>query len=133
MAQRTRTTAWWRKKERAEGHRPRGSSAFHDFKNCGYRSEMLPRHVGNYIQIEPNFQYQMNPKGSSKGSIYIPAIIIGEQGAIGLLTEWQNLYVHRTIMVLGANEQANQTIANRASAVSERGLKARSLKLKTMG
>ena len=34
-------------------------------------------------------------------NIYIPTIIIGEQGAIGTLTEWQNLYVRRTIMVLG--------------------------------
>jgi hypothetical protein len=40
--------------------------------------------------------------------------------------EWQNLYPRREIMVLGANEQANQTIANRTSAVSGRGLKARS-------
>ena len=34
-----------------------------------------------------------------------------EQGAIGTLTEWQNLYVRRTIMVLGANEQAKKAIA----------------------
>ncbi len=34
-------------------------------------------------------------------SIYIPTIIIGEQGAIGTLTEWQNLYSRREIMVLG--------------------------------
>ena len=34
-------------------------------------------------------------------SIYIPAIIIEEQGAIGTLTEWQNLYSRREIMVLG--------------------------------
>ena len=33
--------------------------------------------------------------------IYIPAIIIGEQGTIGTLTEWQNLYLRREIMVLG--------------------------------
>jgi len=29
-----------------------------------------------------------------------------ELGAIGTLTEWQNLYPRREIMVLGANEQA---------------------------
>ncbi len=34
-----------------------------------------------------------------------------EPGAIGTLMEWQNLYVGRTIMVLGANEQANKAIA----------------------
>jgi hypothetical protein len=68
----------------------------------------------------------MNPKDSAEGSIYIPAIIIGEQGAIGLLTEWQNLYPRREIMVLGANEQVKKKIANRASGVSGRGLKARS-------
>jgi hypothetical protein len=58
-------------------------------------------------------------------SIYIPAIIIGVQGAIGTLTEWQNLYPRREIMVLGANEQVIQAIANRASGVSGRGLRRR--------
>jgi hypothetical protein len=32
---------------------------------------------------------------------HIPTIIIEEQGAIGTLTEWQNLYPRREIMVLG--------------------------------
>jgi hypothetical protein len=44
-------------------------------------------------------------------NIYIPKIIIREQGAIGLLTGWQNLYPGIEIMVLGANEQVNQILA----------------------
>ncbi|MHA2346974.1 MAG: hypothetical protein ACXACP_09670 [Candidatus Hodarchaeales archaeon] len=34
-------------------------------------------------------------------NVYIPVIIIREKGAIGTLTEWQNLYPQREIMVLG--------------------------------
>jgi hypothetical protein len=47
MAQRTRTMVWWRKKERAKGHRPRGSSAFHDLNDCtvGVKSCPAMKHL----------------------------------------------------------------------------------------
>jgi hypothetical protein len=42
--------------------------------------------------------------------MYIPVIIIGEQGAIGTLTEWQNLYSRREIMVLGMGLKGEELI-----------------------
>ena len=63
---------------KSSGLWPRGSSAFHDLNDCTGGVKSCP----------------------ANGLLY-PVIIIGEQGTIGLLTEWQNLYPRREIMVLG--------------------------------
>ena len=72
MAQRTRTMVWWRKKERAEA--------------IGLVEALL--YTTSTIAL---WEWKVAPPIN----IYIPTIIIGEQGAIGMLTEWQNLYLVR--------------------------------------
>jgi hypothetical protein len=69
---------WWRKKERAR--------AFGLVEALLFTTSTIA--LGEWKVVPPV-------------SIYIPKIIIVEQGAIGTLTEWQNLYPRREIMVLG--------------------------------